>query len=42
MIEYTNKAEILKAIIEIIRLLKDIRNQNESIKKMLQQKGTQE
>lgn len=42
MIEYTNKAEILKGIIEIIRLLKDIRNQNADIKKILQQKGEQE
>lgn len=42
MIEYTNKVEILKGIIEITRLLKDIRNQNADIKKILQQKGAQE
>lgn len=41
MIEYTTKSETLKGIIEIARLLKDIRNQNADIIKILQQKGAQ-
>ena len=38
MIEYTTKAEILKGIIETVKLLKDIVEQNKTIIKMLGQR----
>ena len=36
MVEYTSKVEILKGIIEIVKLLKDIRNQNIEIISILE------
>lgn len=38
MIEYTTKTEILKGIIEIVRLLKKIESQNREIIKILDYK----
>ena len=36
MITYTDKAEILKAVIEVIKLLKDIKRQNIEIISILE------
>lgn len=38
MIEYTTKSEILKGIIEITRLLKEIKEQNREVIRILEQR----